>query len=57
MPKEVEIPVEHIQYVAKETGCKNVFGLDVPCLTEGTCCYYKSQELRIITTYMANYGK
>jgi len=35
VPKEVEIPVEHIQYVAKETGCKNVFGLDVPCLTEG----------------------
>merc|ERR1712020_548506 len=33
--KEVEVPVEHITYAVKETGCTNVFGFAVPCLTEG----------------------
>jgi hypothetical protein len=35
VPKEVEIPVKAIEYAVKETGCKNVFGFNVPCLTEG----------------------
>ncbi len=35
VPKEVEIPVEHLTYGIKETGCKNVFGFPVPCLAEG----------------------
>merc|ERR1712001_565945 len=33
--KEVEVPVEHITYGIKETGCTNVFGFAVPCLAEG----------------------
>merc|ERR1712141_844746 len=33
--KEVEVPVEHITYGIKETGCTNVFGFPVPCLAEG----------------------
>merc|ERR1711913_159684 len=33
--KEVEVPVKHITYAVKETGCTNVFGFAVPCLTEG----------------------
>ena len=33
--KEVEVPVKHITYGIKETGCTNVFGLPVPCLAEG----------------------
>merc|ERR1712186_55303 len=33
--KEVEVPVEHITYSVKETGCTNVFGFAVPCLAEG----------------------
>ena len=33
--KEVEIPVNTIEYSVKDTGCKNVFGFNVPCLTEG----------------------
>merc|ERR1712026_25038 len=32
--KEVEVPVEHITYGVKETGCTNVFGFAVPCLAE-----------------------
>merc|ERR1711937_1034134 len=32
--KEVEVPVEHITYGIKETGCTNVFGFAVPCLAE-----------------------
>jgi len=27
--------VEHVQYAVKDTGCKNVFGFNVPCLAEG----------------------
>jgi hypothetical protein len=37
VPKEVEIPVKTLEYAVKETGCKNVFGFNVPCLTEGEC--------------------
>ena len=33
--KEVEIPVNTIEYSVKDTGCKNVFGFNVPCLAEG----------------------
>merc|ERR1711899_465251 len=33
--KEVEVPVEHITYGIKETGCTDVFGFAVPCLAEG----------------------
>merc|ERR1712154_108856 len=33
--KQVEVPVEHITYGVKETGCTNVFGFAVPCLAEG----------------------
>merc|ERR1712088_560171 len=33
--KEVEVPVEYNTYSVKETGCTNVFGFAVPCLTEG----------------------
>merc|ERR1712045_345344 len=33
--KEVEVPVKHITYGIKETGCTNVFGFAVPCLAEG----------------------
>merc|ERR1712026_118836 len=33
--KEVEVPVKHITYGVKETGCTNVFGFAVPCLAEG----------------------
>merc|ERR1712212_1276759 len=33
--KEVEVPLEHITYGVKETGCTNVFGFAVPCLAEG----------------------
>merc|ERR1712110_326070 len=33
--KEVEVPVKHITYAVKETGCTNVFGFAVPCLAEG----------------------
>merc|ERR1711878_222697 len=33
--KEVEVPVEYNTYAVKETGRANVFGLAVPCLTEG----------------------
>merc|ERR1712170_220899 len=35
VPKEVEVPVETLQYAVKETGCTNVFGFAVPCLAEG----------------------
>merc|ERR1712158_102257 len=35
VPKEVEIPVKTIEYAVAETGCKNVFGFEVPCLAEG----------------------
>jgi hypothetical protein len=35
VPKEVEVPVKTLEYAVKETGCKNVFGFNVPCLTEG----------------------
>merc|ERR1712010_419990 len=35
VPKEVEIPVKHLEYAVKKTGCTNVFGFDVPCLAEG----------------------
>jgi hypothetical protein len=35
VPKEVEIPVKHIEYGIKETGCNNVFGFPVPCLQDG----------------------
>merc|ERR1712051_595826 len=33
--KEIEVPVKHITYGIKETGCSNVFGFAVPCLAEG----------------------
>merc|ERR1712020_475582 len=33
--KEIEVPVKHITYGIKETGCTNVFGFAVPCLAEG----------------------
>ena len=33
--KEIEVPVEHIQYAAHVTGCTNSFGNAVPCLQEG----------------------
>lgn len=33
--KEIEVPVKHITYGVKETGCTNVFGFAVPCLAEG----------------------
>jgi len=33
--KEIEVPVEHIQYAAHATGCLNSFGNAVPCLQEG----------------------
>merc|ERR1712223_1640336 len=33
--KEIEVPVPHITYGVKETGCTNVFGFAVPCLAEG----------------------
>merc|ERR1712168_956591 len=29
--KEVEVPIKTIEYSVKETGCKNSFGLAVPC--------------------------
>merc|ERR1712096_1170 len=35
VPKEVEIHVKTIEYAVAETGCKNVFGFEVPCLAEG----------------------
>merc|ERR1711874_214844 len=35
VPKEVEIPVKTIEYGIAETGCKNVFGFEVPCAAEG----------------------
>jgi len=35
VPKEVEVPVTHLTYGIKDTGCKNSFGAAVPCLTEG----------------------
>merc|ERR1719378_991303 len=35
VPKEVEVPVTHLTYGIKETGCKNSFGFSVPCLAEG----------------------
>merc|ERR1712001_245211 len=28
-------PVKTIEYAVAETGCKNVFGFEVPCLAEG----------------------
>merc|ERR1711931_167603 len=31
VPKEVEVPIKTIEYSVKETGCKNSFGLSVPC--------------------------
>merc|ERR1711892_163110 len=33
--KEIEVPFKTFTYSAKDTGCKNVFGLAVPCLKEG----------------------
>merc|ERR1712156_570338 len=33
--KEVEVPVEYNTCAVQETGCTNVFGFAVPCLTEG----------------------
>merc|ERR1712106_964475 len=33
--KEIEVPFKTFTYPAKDTGCKNVFGLAVPCLKEG----------------------
>ena len=33
--KEVEIPVNSVEYTVKDTDCKNVFGFNVPCLAEG----------------------
>merc|ERR1712215_655594 len=35
VPKEVEVPVTHLTYGIKDTGCKNSFGAAVPCLAEG----------------------
>merc|ERR1712018_917030 len=42
--KEVEVPVKHITYAVKETGCTNVFGLAVPCLAEGEARRKRSAE-------------
>merc|ERR1712025_445532 len=33
--KEIEIPVKTLEYAVAETGCKNVFGFEVPCAAEG----------------------
>merc|ERR1712080_125462 len=35
VPKEIEVPVKTIEYGIAETGCKNVFGFEVPCAAEG----------------------
>merc|ERR1712002_566408 len=35
VPKEVEVPVTHLTYGVKDTGCTNVFGFNVPCVAEG----------------------
>merc|ERR1739842_291847 len=44
VPKEVEIPVKTIEYAVAETGCKNVFGFEVPCLAEGEARRKRSDE-------------
>merc|ERR1712080_491505 len=33
--KEIEVPVETLEFKAHDTGCTNVFGNAVPCLAEG----------------------
>merc|ERR1711929_21301 len=33
--KEIEVPVKTLEYAVAETGCKNVFGFEVPCAAEG----------------------
>jgi len=33
--KEIEVPIKTIEYSVKATGCKNSFGLEVPCAQEG----------------------
>merc|ERR1712121_480837 len=33
--KEIEVPVKTLEDAVAETGCKNVFGFEVPCAAEG----------------------
>merc|ERR1712000_717502 len=35
VPKEIEVPVKPYKFEVAETGCKNSFGFQVPCLEEG----------------------
>merc|ERR1711944_208403 len=46
--KEVEVPVEHITYGVKETGCTNVFGFAVPCLAEGEARRKRSADEELL---------
>ena len=50
VPKEVEIPIKAIEYAVKETGCKNVFGFNVPCLTEGKHIKISTPVYKTIST-------
>merc|ERR1711878_157994 len=47
--KEVEVPVEYNTYAVKETGCTNVFGFAVPCLTEGEARRKRSAPAPVLT--------
>jgi len=42
--KEIEIPVEVAKFSIKETGCKNSFGINVPCFQEGEARKRRSAE-------------
>merc|ERR1711994_3293 len=54
--KEVEVPVEHITYGVKETGCTNVFGFAVPCLAEGEARRKRSADEEAAAPVLAYSG-
>merc|ERR1712173_565325 len=54
--KEVEVPVEHITYGIKETGCTNVFGFAVPCLAEGEARRKRSADEEAAAPVLAYSG-
>merc|ERR1711944_257020 len=54
--KEVEVPVKHITYGVKETGCTNVFGFAVPCLAEGEARRKRSADEEAAAPVLAYSG-
>merc|ERR1712061_602763 len=54
--KEGEVPVEHITYGIKETGCTNVFGFAVPCLAEGEARRKRSADEEAVAAPALTYS-